>query len=366
MNGSRDHLLGDTSFEKSDKICYEPSADSIDGKTQGVLIYFIPGNPGLIKYYQPFLFKVHTLLSNSPATESSGFHICGHSLRGFESAQDGEESKPPRCPLGLEQQIKAQEQLLYNHIRSHRDRYGNNPKVILMGHSVGCYMLLELIQQHRDKIVKEGEEDFDLIGGILLFPTIMHIAKSPLGMVFGKILQIPYFPVIMGTIAKTLSSLVSESSLRRLVKLVTGFPEYAATTTTSFIESPMGVRQALHLAKDEMTTITDDRWDKEVWGAATAEGTNNRDTANSNLTFYWGKKDKWVANHTRDALIKARGHLSNSQTEGASEHWKPVMRVDNEGMPHDFCTTLRYSYSVATKVQHWVHGIIEAHRKEIS
>ena len=39
-----------------------------------------------------------------------------------------------------------------------------------------------------------------------------------------------------------------------------------------------------------MTTITDDRWDKEVWGAATAEGTNNRDTANSNLTFYWGKK----------------------------------------------------------------------------
>lgn len=265
MNRSRDHLLGDTSFEKSDKICYEPSADSIDGKTQGYLIYFIPGNPGLIKYYQPFLFKVHTLLSNSSATESSVFHICGHSLKGFESAQDGEESKPPRCPLGLEQQIKAQEQLLYNHIRSHRDRYGNNPKVILMGHSVGCYMLLELIQQHRDKIVKEGEEDFDLIGGILLFPTIMHIAKSPLGMVFGvrtfdplpglklnlasnqKILQIPYFPVIMGTIAKTLSSLVPESSLRRLVKLVTGFPEYAATTTTSFIKSPMGVRQALQV-----------------------------------------------------------------------------------------------------------------------
>lgn len=53
-----------------------------------------------------------------------------------------------------------------------------------MGHSVGCYMLLELIQQHRGKI-EGGEEDFDLIGGILLFPTITDIAESPLGMVFG-------------------------------------------------------------------------------------------------------------------------------------------------------------------------------------
>ena len=39
-----------------------------------------------------------------------------------------------------------------------------------------------------------------------------------------------------------------------------------------------------------MTIITDDKWDEEVWGAATSEGTNKRDTANSNLTFYWGKK----------------------------------------------------------------------------
>ena len=42
------------------------------------------------------------------------------------------------------------------------------------------------------------------------------------------------------------------------------------------------------------------------------------------------------------------------------------MRVDDEGMPHDFCTTLRNSYSVAGKVKDWVDGIIEAHSKEIS
>ncbi len=263
---SRDPLLEDFSFEERDKICYDPCTDSIDGNTQRYLIYFMPGNPGLIQYYQPFLSRLHTLLSSSSTDKSSGYHICGHSHRGFEAAQDGMRSNTPRYPLGLEQQIRVQEQRLYEHIEFHRKRTGKSPKVILMGHSVGCYMLLELIQHHRNKIEEEGEEDFDLIGGILLFPTITHIAKSPLGMVFGvsifrpstklsanlashqKILQIPYFPLIIGTIAKTLSSLVPENFLHRLVKLVTRFPEYAATTTTSFIKSPMGVRQALQVS----------------------------------------------------------------------------------------------------------------------
>ena len=189
MSQSRDPLLGKLPSEKSDKICYEPYTDSVDGKSQDYLIYFLPGNPGLIEYYEPFLSRLHILLSTSSTTESSNFHICGHSHRGFECAQDGKESDPSRDPLGLEQQIKVQEQLLYDHIKSHRkshrNRTGQSPKVILMGHSVGCYMLLELIRKHRHKIEEEGEEDFDLIGGVLLFPTIMHIAKSPLGMVFG-------------------------------------------------------------------------------------------------------------------------------------------------------------------------------------
>ena len=256
----RDLLLEDLSSEEGDRIYYEPSTDSLDGKAQDYLIYFLPGNPGVIQYYQPFLSRLHILLSNLSTTESSRFYICGYSYRGFEV---GKKSKAPRYPLGLKQQIETQEQLLYDDIRSHRNRTGENPKVILMGHSVGCYMLLELIQQHRDKIEEGGEEDFDLIGGILLFPTITDLAKSPLGMVFGvrtfdllpglqlnltsnqKILQIPYFPIIMGAIAKTLSSLVPDSFLHWLVKLVTRFPEYAATSTTSFIKSPLGVRQAL-------------------------------------------------------------------------------------------------------------------------
>ncbi len=173
-------LLTDSAVERADKICYEdPRISTAD--TQDYLIYFITGNPGLILYYQPFLSKLHSLLVSCSSTDSARFHICGHSLRGFEFQND-KIVKPREEPLSLAEQIEYQEVLLYNHIGSHRDRTGNTPKVILMGHSVGAYILLELIKNH-PKRIEEGKEDFDLIGGVLLFPTITHIAQSPLGMI---------------------------------------------------------------------------------------------------------------------------------------------------------------------------------------
>ena len=175
-------LLGDSTVERADKICYEDSTISApDTHTEDYLIYFITGNPGLILYYKPFLSKLHSLLGSYSSTDSARFHICGHSLKGFEF-QDDQNGKLPDKPLSLAEQIEFQEDLLYSHIRSHRARTRNTPKVILMGHSVGAYILLELIKNH-PKRIEGGEQDFDLIGGVLLFPTITHIAQSPLGMI---------------------------------------------------------------------------------------------------------------------------------------------------------------------------------------
>ena len=139
-----------------------------------------------------------------------------------------------------------------------------------------------------------------------------------------------------------------------------------------------------HLARDEMRSITEDKWDEKVWGAATAEGTNERDTAHSNLTLYWGqgvnlsisncelmtmltyRQDKWVANHTRDELINAHGHRSPVQSCADTDHWEPTMLIDRDGIPHDFCTTYRNSNTVAHKAKLWVDGIIESHHTAMS
>ena len=187
---STDRLLEDSHVETNEKICYEPSSAK-DG-SQDYLLYFIPGNPGLISYYQPFLSRLHASLVDESDTEAARFHICGHSFKGFEFDSNGPHGGPPQNPLGLQDQIDQQESLLYKHVEHHRERTGNNPKVILMGHSVGAFILLELIQQHKNKIDFDGEPDFDLIGGILLFPTITDIAGSPLGKVASVSQQYPF------------------------------------------------------------------------------------------------------------------------------------------------------------------------------
>ena len=105
-------------------------------------------------------------------------------MPGFENdelAGGGEASGP----IGLKATIQNVEDLIYQQIELHRKGNPSKetlPKVILIGHSVGAYILLEIIRQHKKRIDQGDEGDFDLIGGILLFPTIVNIAKSPLGL----------------------------------------------------------------------------------------------------------------------------------------------------------------------------------------
>lgn len=79
------------------------------------------------------------------------------------------------------------------------------------------------------------------------------------------------------------------------------------------------------MAKDEMNEITEDRWDEDIWGAATESA-----SPRLKLIFYFGKRDHWVADHTRDELIAARAYRDGG------EEWKPRMLIDEEGIPHSF------------------------------
>lgn len=179
---STTRLLNESDPEDQERLYYE-STPCRDKEPDGheYLIFMITGNPGLISYYEPFLSTLNTLLSSSPLR----FHISGYSLAGFNSSQKDLQGDSSSL-VGLQGQIDHVEQKLFEQVDALRHFSGGRqvcPKVILIGHSVGAYILLELIRQHQTKI-DEGEKDFDLIGGILLFPTITHIAQSQQGMIY--------------------------------------------------------------------------------------------------------------------------------------------------------------------------------------
>lgn len=161
------------------------------------------------------------------------------------------------------------------------------------------------------------------------------------------------FAYIASLAAKALTIFIPTSFLASLIRSLLSFPHSAANVTSAFIKSPHGVLQALHMARDEVLQITSDTWTDDIWGAA-------HSTSHAHprpfLYFLFAKEDHWVANETRDELIKARGRGTSDESDEVE--WKPCMEIDEEeGWPHGFC--IKHSVPVAGRVFGYVSDIIE-------
>ena len=171
-----------------------------------VLIYFIPGNPGLIEYYRAFLTYLSKTLD--PDRAKTVYHVVGNNLGGFKiqskAALDDNipldlrnDNVRERAPLGLRNQIADVNANLHQTIAKIEngrceDAYADGKKffsvlpVILVGHSVGAYILMETLAW-KQRTAKERTapfhwyDDFEILGGVCLFPTIVDLAKSPKG-----------------------------------------------------------------------------------------------------------------------------------------------------------------------------------------
>lgn len=173
------------------------------------VIFFVSGNPGLIAYYHPFLSLLAQHLGQD--TAKTPYQVYGCSLGGFE-VDDSDEQEAPRSAstaescqpadlngsgresrlYDLEDQIRFVQGKLSALVDGNASA-GQEPKtsrkVILVGHSVGAYIAMEVLRRHRenqssqrpDQPSKIGSAELDIIGGVMLFPTVVDIALSPSG-----------------------------------------------------------------------------------------------------------------------------------------------------------------------------------------
>jgi len=73
------------------------------------------------------------------------------------------------------------------------------------------------------------------------------------------------------------------------------------------------------------------------------------------LVFYFAKKDHWVDDATREAIVKTRG---NVDAEANKRNSWPRIKIDESGtLVHGWC--IDQSKEVAEKVQEWIEDIIE-------
>lgn len=134
------------------------------------MVLLITGNPGLAGYYNAFLTKLHNRLG-VPVWAVS---LAGHVL------------PPPTSPHALTPLSQNPE--LYNldgqieHKLAFIEKYvPENMKIILIGHSIGAKMILE--------ILKNSDVRSRVLKAYLLFPTIERMAESPNGKLMTRVVK---------------------------------------------------------------------------------------------------------------------------------------------------------------------------------
>jgi pimeloyl-ACP methyl ester carboxylesterase len=159
------------------------------------LTIFITGNPGLIEYYRAFLTYLYSLCNSvSAKSQDVAYDFYGASIPGFDfsiSALErwkklGLDHTPP---FSLDEVIDAVENDLWRVVKQTQHE-GEELGVIVIGHSLGSFITLELIQRHRRRL-ESGQNEVRIVGGICLFPTVVDIAESERGKVLTVSLSLP-------------------------------------------------------------------------------------------------------------------------------------------------------------------------------
>lgn len=367
-----------------DVFIHVPQATSTPNPPNGSattrLIFFLTGNPGLLSYYHEYL----ALLAASK--EAQGYAIVGLSLGGFEgtdlteadeellfpdavaATRSAKRRGEQRAWWGLEEQVELVVARVDDVVGRLRGGDGDKgTKVTLMGHSVGAFLALEAVRRvwERRERLSEPVEDaggvlgvgaeqggvpaWDVEACVLLAPTITDLALSPTGVKAAWLMgRLAFLPLLAQAAVDGLTWTLSEGTIRWMVARFMGLDSEVegVKTTTRFLRSAGGVRQALEMAKQELVSITADNWGEEVWGSG--KPVDNGEWAGKGgpqLYFLFAKTDHWVADKTRDSILSTRG-----RTDGFG-----AFRVDGEGLVHAWC--LRQNRLVCAYVKPWLDHI---------
>jgi pimeloyl-ACP methyl ester carboxylesterase len=303
---------------------WKPS-EKLRGVEKRALVYFVCGNPGLIGFYVDFLDALRNLLNTSQL--HTAYDIYGRNLLGF-CDDEHEPFGPSNPPWDVDGQVAG----MYKDVASRRvsieDGTGNDKPydfVILMGHSIGAYICVEIFHRHMQDPSRAPH--LNLRHGFLLFPTIASLALSQSGVRMNYLRSLPTMETHFITYAKALLGLFPQSTLQWIIENIMGFSTHGAAVTAEWLKSRDGVLQALHMGKSELDTIFEDKWDDELWEVSVA----SKDLQSPRFFMFYGREDHWVANHVRDAFIERR-------RKAGEKGGNTSITVDEGNIQHAFCT----------------------------
>lgn len=258
---------------------------------------FIPGNPGLLDWYTPFLSAIH---------EKSGkrLNIVAHAFVGHTPGIDIDHTdySVASLPAQVEHVLE-----LFDIVKRNYER------VVVVGHSVGSWVTTQ--------VMKYRENGVD--AAFLLFPTICDIADTPNGRRLSSLFASP-LPRAIAWLAK-LTFIIPD---RVLAMLYGDWPVAQRAVLRSLISSPTTVFNCLTMAHEEMMTIKG--LDEDLLR-------RNKER----LHVYFADQDHWVGEQMWEVL----------RVLGSEEETVKVVHGE-PGIPHSFC--INHGETLAEQCTRWL------------
>lgn len=321
-----------------------PNAAQARAETRECLIYFLTGNPGIIDFYEPFLrfLRAHLDAIESKRQHRVAFHLYGRNLAGFD---DTDHARPFNTTDNQPNNVEHEVQSCIGHIAAANSipasrgaaRAGQPfDDVVLMGHSFGTYLALEIFHRHLHdpSAVAPG---LKLRSGVLLFATVAHIAKSPNGVQMDLMRRTPLLGRYAPLVARGFLSLVPAAVLRFITTRFIGQDDHASVITTRFLHSRDALFQALYLGMDEMHVISEETWAEELWEIGDEAVAHNTEVPK--FFVFFGRKDQWVADKCRDEFIGKREEHASREAAPRHKRGRTRIEIDEGDLPHDFCAS---------------------------
>lgn len=239
------------------------------------LIIIIPGNPGVAEYYQDFMDELYKKLNGK-----FGIICISHA---------GHVSVPLSLQNNKDNKVHFDYSILDNQMQHKlyfiKQNISLDSNIILIGHSIGCYIILHMLEEIQNLGLKLERVD----KCILLFPTIERMAISPMGKSFTSFVK--YFYWILIIIVNIIHHFIPKALLRLFIDFALRKNESkdCAIEATLKVVSPVVFNNAVRMAKFEMETVTEANY--QIISKYL-----------SKLIFYYGTDDHWCPNNYAEEM----------------------------------------------------------------
>lgn len=230
------------------------------------LIIFIPGNPGVLGVYHDFLVRILNLRPcNNDNSRKTRIIAIGHN--NFDHPDHVDYRAEERICIEETELNFVEREISHKYDPHHIELQVINKIVILhrilklyqnhelyfVGHSIGCYIILRLLQDRQISSIHNGS--------IFLNPALENLALTPKGTTINRIFSLK-LDLLMHSVAYVIDNLLPKQLKLSLTKLLCS-DEFVKGSSVMVIESVMQLAcqktlsALIKMAKSELAVVKD-------------------------------------------------------------------------------------------------------------